>query len=116
MELRIDRHDDFHIIHLEGRMSADAVEPARSAIEAIIEGGGRALVFDMLKLEFLCSAGLGVFVQVVRDFKVLGGRVRFCRLREEVRQVFDITGLSLRLETYPTLAEALAGPGAPGRA
>jgi anti-anti-sigma factor len=115
MELRSERRDGVYIIHLEGRLTAEDVEATGAAVGGALGEGGQTLVFDLHRLEFLCSAGLGVFVQAVREARARGGQVRFCGLRDEVRQVFDITGLSLRLELYPSLAEAVAGPAPQGK-
>ena len=63
--------------------------------------------FDLTQLDYLGSSGVRAFVMAYRRLKGGSGRVRFCALQPGVKEVFDITGMSIWVEVFPTLQAAL---------
>ena len=63
---------------------------------------------DGSKLEYISSAGLGVFISYLDDLNEQGGQLVFSNLSAEVNDVFELLGLS-RLVKIVNKAEA-AGP------
>ena len=52
-----------------------------------------AVTLDFADLEYLSSAGLRVLVAAQKQVSALGGSMRLVNLTEDVREVFEITGL-----------------------
>lgn len=97
------------ILKVVGRLSIHTTEAAQQQIDQLINEGLRFLVFDLTSMDFVSSAGLGVFVHTFRKLEAQNGKMRLCGLQDEVKRLFDITGLSFRLDLYPSLEEALIG-------
>lgn len=51
------------------------------------------VVLDFAQLEYLSSAGLRVLVAAQKQMMAAGGSLRIINLVDDVREVFDITGL-----------------------
>lgn len=51
------------------------------------------VVLDFANLEYLSSAGLRVLVAAQRRVSVMDGSMRIVNLMDDVREVFEITGL-----------------------
>src|SRR5262245_18553880 len=75
-----------------------------------LDAGNKRLIFDLTKTTFVASAGLTVFLKAYRRLQGEGqGAVRFAGLSDDVKNIFNITGLTARFEIYPTVEDALVG-------
>ena len=97
------------VFELHGSLDGAGAEKLAPQVSKALDEGHHLLIFDLAKLTFVSSAGLSVFLTAYRRLQGTG-HVRFAGLQEVVRQVFNITGLSVRVEIYPTVEDALAGP------
>jgi anti-anti-sigma factor len=97
------------VFDLHGSLDGDGAEKLFPQVTKALNEGHRLLIFDLGKLSFVTSAGLGVFLTAYRQLQGKG-HVRFAALQDLVRQVFKVTGLTVRVEIYDTVADALVGP------
>jgi anti-anti-sigma factor len=99
------------VFELHGALDNVTAETLGPLVEKALDGGQRLVVFDLARLDYVSSAGLTIFLTTHRRLKG-AGQVRLAALRDPVRQVLNVTGLSLRLDLYPTVEDALAVPAA----
>jgi anti-anti-sigma factor len=97
------------VFELHGALDGAGAEKLSPQVSQALDEGHHLLIFDLGKLTFVSSAGLGVFLTTYRRLQGTG-HVRFAALQDLVRQVFNVTGLSVRVELYATVADALVGP------
>ena len=98
------------VFELHGALDNATIGKLEPRVNEAMDAGHHLLLFDLLKLTFISSGGLSLFLAAYRRLQGTGS-VRFCGLTEDVRRVFSITGLSARLELYDTVEDALVGPG-----
>ncbi len=101
------------VFELHGSLDAAGAEKLSPQVSKALDEGHHLLVFDLGKLTYVSSAGLSVFLTAYRQLRGTG-HVRFAALQDLVRQVFNLTGLSVRVELYETVEDALIGPVAIG--
>jgi anti-anti-sigma factor len=97
------------VFELIGTLDGSTVTQLEPLVLPAIDGGRRLLVFDLTGVRYISSAGLGIFLVAYRRLQGKG-TLRFAGLGRQARQLFDITGMTARVELFPTLAEALAAP------
>lgn len=97
------------VISLSGRLDTTATTEVQKVFQAAVDRGDKWLVVDLAGVDYICSAALGAFITLNKQIKAAGGQVRFAAPRNLVRQFFDITGVSFRLDLFATRADALAG-------
>jgi anti-anti-sigma factor len=96
------------VFELHGSLDTAQAEKLEPRVVTAMDGGVKILIFDLTKLTYVVSAGLRIFLMAYRR---LGNRgVRFVGLTPTVRQIFDVAGLSLRVEMYDTIEDAVVGP------
>lgn len=71
-------------------------------------GGNEAVVVDCAKLEYISSAGLRVLLVAAKQNRTTGGRLALAALRDNLREVFDISGFSAIFAIHPTVEAAIA--------
>ena len=91
----------------EGRLDAQSAQPFQERILSHIEGGEKAILLDFSKVDYISSAGLRALLTAAKRLKESGGRLAICLLKDQVREVFKISGFDMVVETYPDKETAL---------
>ena len=63
-------------------------------VEELIQAGQRKIIFDLTKVEYVDSAGLGIIVGSSGKIKQSGGELRVVGANTRVQQIFKMTGLT----------------------
>ncbi|AYA38536.1 anti-sigma factor antagonist [Hymenobacter oligotrophus] len=68
----------------------------------------RKVMIDCQRLNYISSAGLGVFISHLQRFQDAGVRLVFFNMQEKVHNVFEILGLDSLMTIVPSEQEATA--------
>lgn len=80
----------------------------RSALEeALDRGPAKNLVFNLERVSFIDSSGLGVLLGRYKRITRNGGNVSIVSPQPQVRRVLDLSGLLRIMDEYPSETEAL---------
>ena len=77
---------------IAGKLSAATADECGAAVDLAL-GETKNLVLDFKELSYLASAGLRVLVSAQKKLKAAGGALCLLNVREEVMEVFEVTGL-----------------------
>ncbi len=80
------------IIALEGFVDAHTAPQFETAIQSEIEAGRNRIVVNCEKLNYISSAGLGVFMSFIEEVRERGGDIKICGLVPKVKHTFEILG------------------------
>ena len=108
MEIETKVGDGFSTFVVQGRLDALSAPAAEAAVNIAIEGGASRLVLNMAGLEYISSAGLRVLLATAKKLMRQNGKLVLCALRQEVLEVFEISGLLGIFPVAATEAEAQA--------
>jgi anti-anti-sigma factor len=91
------------------RLDSDPVNRLRNEVDARLRTPARPdLVVDLSGVDFAGSSVLGIFVGIRRAFQARKGRVVFCRVEANVREVFRASNLEALFRFADDRAEAMA--------
>lgn len=93
---------------IEGDVDASSSIHLDSAIKNALEEEQHRILFDCTNLNYISSAGLGVFVSYIKDFKERSGKFAFASMHPEVLNVFRMLGLHDVLFISKTEEEAIS--------
>ncbi|MCH7402562.1 STAS domain-containing protein [Belliella kenyensis] len=101
-------HDsNFTTLHLIGEVDASNSIELDEQITGLVESGAKKILVDGTKLEYISSAGLGVFMSYIEDFQENEISLVIYGLNERVYQVFRILGLDQLIKIKSDKEEAL---------
>lgn len=86
------KNDEQLTVSLEGRLDTTTAPQLEKFIGENTDGI-KELVIDLEKLEYISSAGLRVLLAVHKKMSKVGS-MKVINVREEVMEVFDMTGFS----------------------
>lgn len=84
---------DYELLTVVGEVDASSSIELDSAINEAIESGSKKFLADCSHLDYISSAGLGVFMSYIEEFKKKDITFVIYGLNEKVRNVFEILGL-----------------------
>jgi len=93
MEYGISESGGVVTVALVGNLYVESVAKLREGCLKYIEQGKIHFVFDMHKLEYIDSSGLGVLITVQKRVRSRGGNVAIRGLKGIVRELFELTRL-----------------------
>lgn len=96
-----DEWDGAPVIGAEGEIDLGTVDELRKATSEAIRGKPRTLIFDLRKVTFIDSSGLGILVAARRKLGAHSGEVRVVTSQPAVLQSLEITGLARIFSVEP---------------
>ena len=106
MEITASSSDNVTALQLEGRMDLNSSSQLKERIKDYLSEGKTNIILDLSDVNFINSSGLGTLVSILKDVRMVKGRMVLCKLARYVQEVFEITQLSNIFEIYPTAEEA----------
>jgi len=99
--------DDFTILSLEGYLDAHTAPAFENAVQEEMDAGHKRLIVNCERLNYISSAGLGVFMSFIEEIREGGGDIKICGATPKVLQVFEILGFPALFDLLPDVAAAV---------
>lgn len=96
------------ILDLEGDLDAHTAPDFEAAIRKCIDGEQHRIIVHGTKLEYISSAGLGVFMAFIEEVRDRGGDIKISALQPRVYNVFDLLGFPVLFDIMDTENEAIS--------
>lgn len=100
------QEDTADVIAVIGEIDASSSIELDLAIAKSVGEGFTKILVDCSALEYISSAGLGVFMSYIEEFKDKGVQMVLFGMKEKVENTFSILGLSDLLNIRATKQEA----------
>ncbi len=107
VEINIQAESDYQLIEVRGEVDASSSIELDNALKSAAENYAKILI-NLSKLEYISSAGLGVFISYLEELKANDIKLVIFGLQEKVREVFDILGLQHLMNITNNKEEAQA--------
>ena len=101
------RRAEILILQPTGRLDSLSSQDLQSELSQRISGGDAAILLDLKDLEHISSAGLRVLLLAGKELKAKNGQLSLCALRENVREVFEISGFISLFPVHSSVDEAI---------
>lgn len=107
MNLNTEQEQNVHIIHIEGDLDASSSIILDTAMYEAISKPEKAILVNCEKLNYISSAGLGVFMSHLSDLEEKNIFFALYGMSEKVKNVFEILGLEQLIRYFPSKQIAL---------
>jgi anti-anti-sigma factor len=94
-----------------GRIDYNASAAFQAGLEGVVsqaQAGNLGLVVNCAGIEYISSAGLRAFLVAARSAKSAKVGLALCGVNANVKEVFDVSGLTRLMAVVDTEAEAVA--------
>lgn len=107
MDISIEKQSQVAVVVAGGRLDAAGAPEIEASCKALIQEGSKRLLLDMVKVEYISSAGLRSLLVLAKAVKSAGGAMVLCSLTPAVREVMTISGFDNILVLATDRAAAL---------
>lgn len=93
MTAKKEKMNDRLRVEISGSVDANTADSLRSAVMDELDDV-TIVVFEMAEMDYISSAGLRVILEVYQTLDERDGKVVLENVREELREIFELTGFS----------------------
>jgi len=90
----------YDVLELSGELDAHTASQLENSLKNLIDNDKHQIIVNCQQLDYIASAGLGVFMAYIEDVRSLGGDIKLTNMNSKVYNVFDLLG-------FPTLYDIL---------
>ncbi|MEX0609444.1 MAG: STAS domain-containing protein [Balneolaceae bacterium] len=94
------KKDHVSILDISGELDAHTASHLENSLKSLIDEANYSIIVNCRGLDYIASAGLGVFMAYIEDVRGLGGDIKLTNMNDRVYNVFDLLG-------FPTLYDIL---------
>jgi len=95
------------ILDLHGELDAHTASELERALQDLIARDNIRIIVNFNKLEYIASAGLGVFMAYIEDVRKDGGDIKLTNMNDKVFNVFDLLGFPALYDIFEDESEAI---------
>jgi len=109
MEIKETRKDAIAIMEVSGRLDAGTSPVLEQKFLSVLDRGDKDIVIDFSDLQYISSAGLRILLMAAKRTSANGGRLALCAMKDNIRNVFEISGFTAIFQIHVTQEEAIGG-------
>jgi anti-sigma B factor antagonist len=106
------------VLRVSGYVDTTTSPDLERRLQGLLREKRYHIVVDLTRVEYISSAGWGIFISEIREIREHGGDLKLAGMIPDVREVFDLLEFENILQSYPDadLAAASFGPIVPASA
>lgn len=105
--IHIRKNDQITVLDLNGYLDAHTASVLESHLTDLIKNDEVKIVVNFKELQYISSAGLGVFMAYIEDIRDKDGDIKLCEMSPKVFNVFDLLGFPMLYDISPSEQESL---------
>jgi len=89
------------VLRVSGYVDTTTSPDLERRLQALLREKRYHIVVDLSKVEYISSAGWGIFISEIREIREQGGDLKLAGMVADVREVFDLLEFENILQAYP---------------
>ena len=98
---------DVAVLYLKGFLDAHTAPELESAFQEMIDGEHYNILVNFQDLDYISSAGLGVFMGFIEKIRTNDGDIRMSNMTSKVFKIFDLLGFPKLYKIFDDEGKAL---------
>jgi len=107
MEIKETKKNEHVILEIIGRLDTTNYGTLEKKLMELIEGRNLKIIINCRSLDYISSSGLRVLLLALKMIKRENGKFILCSLRENIREIFEISGFTSIFPIFASEEEAL---------
>lgn len=107
MKIQEEINEGAAVCFLEGEIDITTSPELRKNFDELIKRNERRILVDFSSVTYIDSSGLATLIEMYQRLKKIQGKVRFCGMKDGIKNIFEITKLHKLFEIYDNRQSAL---------
>jgi anti-sigma B factor antagonist len=99
--------ESYDVLELCGELDAHTASQLEDSLKKLIDQENHQIIVNCKQLDYIASAGLGVFMAYIEDVRSLGGDIKLTNMNSKVYNVFDLLGFPSLYDILDDEADAI---------
>ena len=95
------------VLKMEGYLDANTIGEFERSLEHLMDQKRYNIVTDLSGLNYISSAGLGVYMGFIEDVRAEKGDIKLCCLSDKIFKVFDLLGFPALFDILPSIESCM---------
>lgn len=108
MAVRVEIKNDLTVCHVDGEININSSPEIKKAFDKLISKKTPKIVINLSKVTYVDSSGLATLVEILKNMRSYGGRMRLTNLSSKIKSLFEITKLEKLFEIMADETDATA--------
>lgn len=107
MAVRTENKNGSTVCCIEGEIDINTSPDIKKSFEKLLSGKTPKIVINFKKVTYVDSSGLATLVEILKNMRAYGGKMKLTNLSPKIKSLFEITKLEKLFEIIADEAEAL---------
>lgn len=108
MPLKIENKNGLTVCGIEGEIDINSSPDIKKAFDKLISKKEPKIIINFSKVTYVDSSGLATLVEVLKNMRTYGGRLKLTNLSPKIKGLFEITKLEKLFEILGDVEEAIS--------
>jgi anti-sigma B factor antagonist len=98
MAVKIESKNNLMVCHIDGEIDINSSPTIKKSFDKIISSKTPKLVINLSRVTYVDSSGLATLVEILKNMRSYGGRMRLACMSPKIKSLFEITKLEKLFE------------------
>ena len=100
MGVKIENKGGLSVCHIDGEVDINSSPSIKKSFDALISKKTPKIVINLSKVTYVDSSGLATLVEILKNMRSYGGKMRLTNLSSKIKSLFEITKLEKLFEIF----------------
>lgn len=98
MAVRIDIKNNLTVCHIDGEIDINSSPAIKKSFDKLISQKTSRIVINLSRVTYVDSSGLATLVEILKNMRSYGGKMRLACMSPKIKSLFEITKLEKLFE------------------
>jgi len=107
MQVKIQDKETVTICYVSGDIDINSAPLIRKELEKVLSGKKAKVLVNLKDVSYVDSSGLATLVELLKNIRAYGGKLKVCNMAAKIKTLFEITKLDRLFEILPSEDDAV---------
>ena len=108
MSVKIETKNGLTVCHVDGEIDINSSPGIKKSFDKILSSKTPKIIVNLSKVTYVDSSGLATLVEILKNMRSYGGRLRLTNLSSKIKSLFEITKLEKLFEIMADEQDAIS--------
>lgn len=108
MPMKIEDKNGLAVCYIEGEIDINTSPGVKKSFDKLISSKTPKIIINLSKVSYVDSSGLATLVEILKNMRSYGGRLRLSDMSSKIKSLFEITKLEKLFEIVADEKEAIS--------
>lgn len=108
MNLKFENKGDVVVCCVDGEVDINTSPSIKKTFDKAMQKKSDRVIINLKNVTYVDSSGLATLVEILKNMRQYGGKLKLCNLSPKIKSLFEITKLEKLFDIQPDEEEAIA--------